>query len=296
VSHDENPRDGDVRISDYAGRVVRRWYIVVLCIVAAIGLVVLNTVGNDTKFQAQATVFLGQPLTPGGGQTITATASTNPTSASAFVRSDPVIEKAAQAAGLKPAALRSHVSVTPQTTNTAVKTSGSANILITIRGPKTWTRDQMKKAVASLADQLVEWSNTYQDAKVRLLGEQVTTDKDTIATLQRSITRAEKSLSVLERSQLSPVDKASTSAALLSTIADAGSRIDEISLQMTTNQIYLTAASTVEAAGYVQQPAVKTITAAGRQSSLLVAAFAGLIAGIILALLWDAIRRPRSAA
>jgi uncharacterized protein involved in exopolysaccharide biosynthesis len=41
---------------------------------------------------------------------------------------------------------------------------------------------------------------------------------------------------------------------------------------------------------------VKTITAASKRSSLIVAAFAGLIAGVILALLWDAIRRPREAA
>jgi len=286
-----------VRISDYAGRVVRRWYIVVLCVIAAIGLVLLNTVGNDTKYQAQATVFLGQPLTPLGGQTITASVATNPASASAFTRSDPVIAKAADAAGLKPAALRSHVSVTPQTVSAAQRgTSLSSNIVITIRGPKTWTRDQMKKAVGSLAEQLVQWANTYQDAKVKLLTDQVNTDKQTIETLNRSIGRAERSLAALDRSGLSPVDKASASAPLLATISDAGSRVDEISFQMTTNQIFLTAADTVEAAGFVQQPAVKTITATGHRSSLIVAVFAGLIAGVLFALLWDAARRPRTTA
>jgi len=60
--------------------------------------------------------------------------------------------------------------------------------------------------------------------------------------------------------------------------------------------LLVTAASTVEAAGYVQQPSVKSTTATSKRSSLIVAAFAGLIVGVILALLWDSFRRPRGAA
>ena len=96
---------------------------------------------------------------------------------------------------------------------------------------------------------------------------------------------------------MSPTDKAVQISPLLATVADAGSRLDEISSQMTSNQLFLTAADTIERASYLGSPSVKQVTATSHQSSLIVAAFAGLIVGIILALLWDAFRsRPKAAA
>ena len=50
----------------------------------------------------------------------------------------------------------------------------------------------------------------------------------------------------------------------------------------------------MEAAGYVQTPSGGRVTAANRKSTLIVAIFVGLIVGVILALLWDSVRRrPR---
>jgi hypothetical protein len=266
--------------------------VVALCIAVAIGLVVLNTVGGSDKYQAQSVVFLGQPLTPGGGQTLPTTVLSNPTSASQFVRSDPVINKAAGAAGLKPNALRGNTSVTAPAATTKPSTTG-ANITITIRGPKAWKKEQIKTAITSLSNQLIDWANTYQDAKAKLLGDQITTDQQELDVLRTSVQRAQQELDRLDRSSLGTADRAASSSTLLATIANAGSRIDEISFQMTQNQLYLEASKTVEAAGFVQQPSVRTVTATSRHSSLIVAAFAGLIVGIVLALLWDLLRRPR---
>ena len=50
---------------------------------------------------------------------------------------------------------------------------------------------------------------------------------------------------------MSPTDKAVQISPLLATVADAGSRLDEISSQMTSNQLFLAAADTVERASYV---------------------------------------------
>ena len=50
---------------------MRNWYVVLVAVVAAVLLVVLNTVGTGKQFQGQATVFLGQPLSSLlGGSTI----------------------------------------------------------------------------------------------------------------------------------------------------------------------------------------------------------------------------------
>ena len=58
----QNPTAGradEVRISEYAGRIMRNWYVVLIAVVAAVLLVVLNTVGTGKQSQGQATVFLG---------------------------------------------------------------------------------------------------------------------------------------------------------------------------------------------------------------------------------------------
>jgi hypothetical protein len=287
----------EVRVSEYAGRVVRRWYIVVACIVIAVLLVVLNTVSGGNRYQAQAAVFLGQPLTPTGQNTIPASVETNPTSASAFVRSDDVMFKAAGAAGLKPQALRARTSVT-QLTSSTTKAGGlaNANIQITVLGAPSWSKTSVKTAVASLSQSLIDWANTYQDQKKTLLQKQVETDRTQIATLQSTIDTANKAITAIRASNMSATDQAVQISPLLATVADAGSRLDDISAQMTSNQIFLVAADTVERAGYVGTPSVKQVTAASHQSSLIVAAFAGLIVGVILALVWDAFRRPKGAA
>ena len=129
----------EVRISEYAERVVRNWYVVVLAVAAAVLLVVLHTVGTGKQSQGQATVFLGTPLTPVGGQTLTNTALTNPTTAQAYLHTESVLDKAAQAGGIKSwAALRNHLSVTALQNSTTKTTGGAPNMQITVKGP--WSR------------------------------------------------------------------------------------------------------------------------------------------------------------
>jgi hypothetical protein len=290
--NNEAERTGEVRVTEYVGRVVRHWYIVLVAIAAAVLLVLLNTVGTGKQYQAQATVFLGQPLTPTGGSVFNANVFTNTSTAQAKVRSTESMNRAAEAAGIKSGTvLRSHTSVTVLSSTSARTTPTSANVNITVRGP--WDKQAVTKAARSLADTLIEFANTYQQAKIDLLDAQIATDEASIATLNGVVEQSQKQLDTLARSSASPTDKATVSATLLSTIATAGSRIDEISAALTTNKIFKAAAENVESAGYVQEPAGQKVTAAKRRSTLIVAAFTGLIVGVILALIWDGMRRNR---
>jgi hypothetical protein len=67
------------------------------------------------------------------------------------------------------------------------------------------------------------------------------------------VDQAQGQVDALAHQSLSAAD-GPRSATLLSTIASAGSRIDEISYQLTTNEIFKASASDVESAGYVQEP------------------------------------------
>ena len=296
----QNPTAGradEVRISEYAGRIVRNWYVVLIAVVAAVLLVVLNSVGTGKQSQGQATVFLGQPLSPLGGSTIPNTLIANPTTAQAYLRTGAVVDEAAADAGIKSgAALKSHTSVTVLAGSSTAKTTGAnPNFQITVRGP--WDKKTAVAAARSLADSLIGWANKYQSSKVDLLDHQITVDQTQIATLQKVVGQAQNQVDALAHQSMTPAERASISSTLLSTIATAGSRIDEISYQLTTNEIFKASASDVESAGYIQEPSGQAVSATKRKSSLIVAVFTGLIVGVILALIWDAIRnRPRRAA
>jgi hypothetical protein len=289
-------RDGEVRISEYAGRVVRNWYVVLIAVAAAVLLVVLHTVGTGKQSQGQATVFLGTPLTPTGGSAVLQSVVANPTSATAYLHTESVLDAAAAKAGIKSGtALRNHLSVVALQSTTTKTAGGAPNMQITVRGP--YDKSSAVAAVQSLSDSLIEWANHYQSTKTEMLDAQIATDKATIATLQQALDAAQKQLRAVSSSGMSSADKAATTATLLATISDTGSRIDEIATQLTQNQIFKASAENVEAAGYVQTPSGSKVSASNHKSSLVVAVFAGLIVGVILALVWDAIRRrPRAEA
>jgi hypothetical protein len=294
VSQNLSPEPAaELRISEYAGRVVRNWYVVLIAVAAAVLLVVLHTVGTGKQSQGQATVFLGTPLTPVGGTSLTNIAVANPTSAAAYLHTGSVLDAAAQKAGIKSgAALRKHLSVTVLQNTTTKATGAAPNVQITLSGPYDKTAAQA--AVRSLGDALIAWANRYQTAKSNLLSAQIATDKATLTSLQAVLAEAQTQLKALGRSGASSTDKATITGTLLATISDTGSRIDTISYQMTQNEIFQASASDVEAASYIQQPTGGRVSASNRKSSLIVAVFAGLIVGVILALLWDAVRRrPR---
>jgi hypothetical protein len=192
--------------------------------------------------------------------------------------------------------LKNHTSVTVLSAGSTAKTTGAnPNIQITVRG--AWDKKTAVTAVKSLADSLIAWANTYQSSKIDLLDKQITVDTTQIATLQNVVDQAQNQLDAVAHQSMTASERASISSTLLSTIATAGSRIDEISLQLTTNQIFKASASDVESAGYIQEPSGQAVSATKRKSSLIVAVFTGLIVGVILALIWDAVRnRPSRAA
>ena len=147
-----------MRLSEYAGRVVRNWYVVLITVVVAVLLVVLHTVGTGKQSQAQATVFLGTPLTPTGGSAQLNSVVANPTSAQAYLHTSSVLDAAAAKAGIKSGtALRSHLSVTALQSTTTKSTGATPNMQITVQGPYDRTSAVDRGAVAGrLADRLGE--------------------------------------------------------------------------------------------------------------------------------------------
>jgi hypothetical protein len=291
----------EVRVTDYARRVVRRWYIVAASVVIAVGLVFLHKVsGSTNQATATASVYLGQPLAPGGGGVIAQTPQSNSGIAVTFVKSTPTLANAAKASGLTAKRLHGHVSVLVSsasaggTAGSASKaTGGSPTISITVEGP--WSRQRVQAAAESLANSLIGFENRYADIKRRQLKARITAEQAEVKQLQATVDRANAALQEVDRSSLSSTEKVAASASWGQILATSTQQLGDVSTQLPNDQIALAGVDAIESAQMISEAQGRQVSAVRRRSSFVVAAFIGFIVGVGLALLWDELRARRGA-
>jgi hypothetical protein len=169
-------------------------------------------------------------------------------------------------------------------------------VTITVRGSGNppFNSKSVTLAAASLGQSVINFANAYQTRKTVLLQAQVASDKAQIASLRKAQQEAQAALNRISSSNMSALDKATASGPLLSTISSAASEIGALTTDLTTNQVLLATSKYVESASFIQAASASTVSPAKKSSSLIIAVFAGLIIGVVLALLWDAFRRRPS--
>lgn len=288
-------------MTEYFRRAMRRWYVIVLSVVAAVALVFLHGVSGATKQSAAtASVYLGQPFTPGGASVLTSTPLSNPQISIQYVTAPQQIAKAAAAAGIDNRSLRKHVSVlssSPAGSGAAGKAStggGPPTISINVEGP--WTRAKVQAATNSLAHSLIDYANRYTTMKTDLISGRVATEKAELKVLQEVQRRAHANLAAIDASNAAPLDKVAASSPFVSNLSAAADQIGTLTLNLTNDQVALVAAKDIESSQFISQAAAHQVSAATRRSSLIIAAMVGLIVGIGLALAWEALSsRPRHA-
>jgi capsular polysaccharide biosynthesis protein len=288
------PAGGEVQLSAYAQRVARRWYVVLLAIVVAVLLVVLNGLGNTRVSEATASVYLGQPTGATGG------AETNPrantTTAVNFLTSQSTIARAAAAAGLTTNQLSGNVAAHPQaaasTTPRAV--AGPPIVSITVRGD--WNRGKAARAANSLGRQLIAYTNTFQDTKATFLKQKIDGEKRQLQRYQQAADQAQASVRKIAASNLSSIDKLIAQQGYQSTQFNANTRIDTLTTQLGEDQLDLAATRTLESSAFVSPADAHKVSPASHRSLVVIAALAGLVVGVLLALAWDAMRTRTPAA
>ena len=302
MSSSPPPPPREVRVTEYARRVARRWYVVLATMIVAVGLVFLHKVSGATnQSTATASVYLGQPLASGGGSVITQTPQSNAGIAVTFVKSTATLADAARAARLTSAKLRGHVSVIASnpsaggTAGSATKTTGgSPTISITVEGP--WSRLRSEAAAESLAKSLMTFENRYSDIKRKQLKARIAAEQVETTRLQAAIDRANAALEKIDGSSLSSIDKATASASWGEILASSTQQLGIVAAQLPTDQIALAAVDSIESAQMISDAKGRQVSAVRRRSSFVVAAFIGFIVGVGLALAWDEFRTRRSGA
>ena len=288
---------GEVRVTEYARRAARRWYVIVFAVIAAVLLVYLHGVSAATKQSAaSASVYLGQPFGPGGSSVLVGTPLSNPSISINYVTAPQQIDAAAKAAGIDRRSLRSHVSVLASggsgAAGKAVVAGGPPTIGINVEGP--WTKRKVQTAANSLGQSLVGFANRYTTKKASLIAQRIAIEKRQLATFTEVEKQAHKNLAIIDGSTAAPLQKVAAESPFVSNLETAAGQIGSLTENLTNDQVSLVAAHDIESASFISRASGHAVSAATRGHSLIIAAIIGLIVGTGLALAWESLRRrPR---
>ncbi len=260
-------------------RLALRWWLVAAAVAAGAIVGYLTSLGGGDVYVARTTVYLGQPTSPSGSAQIPSLA-TNPATVNEIVHSQSVVDDVARKVGVSAGELRRGTTTkTVATTGSGMPTRQGQNPLvqIAVRGP--W-RDQSTRAANLLAGAVVKEVSGYVDAKVRALRER-------LAGINEELTSIEQRLDELERAAartgLPPAERLT----LVSLIGVSEQRRGQLIAERTDKQELITLAEEVERSAPINKARAARVPARSPRSAIVVGAFIGLLAGVVLALLWD---------
>jgi uncharacterized protein involved in exopolysaccharide biosynthesis len=272
----------EVDFAGYARAIAARWWLLVLGAVlgGVIGLLLGRSEGST--YQAQAIVYLGQPLS-GTGSSPVASLASDPSGVSAVARSQAVIEEVADQVGMDPADLRRGVSASPLGERRAQ--SVVTLVGVTVRGDE---RAPVEEAANLLGEEIVDRAASYADAKIALYEQRLAAQQERVATLERQLD--EVAAAIEGDSGLSTAERLTLSTLLAVRQEQLAGAQDQI---LTVEQL-LTQARDVERGRIVTEASAARVDARTTRTSIVVGAFIGLLLGALAALLWGPVARLRA--
>ena len=262
-------REEELDLREYGRTVGARWWLVLAAIVLGALIGWLLAVGGGDVWRARTTIYLGQPIAPSGEAQIQS-AGTNPSTAGVIARSDEVVEEVAAAVGVEPGKLRAGIS-SRAIEGAITRLNQTPLVEISVRGP--WGREEVAEATNLIAAEVAQRSSGYVDDKIAALEERLAAQEDELASLDRRIAQLEEgSGGGLE---------------VVGLLAVLEQRRGQLRAERADTQEALAVAENVEAAQVLTEARGTKVSARSPRSSIIVGALIGLIAGVLLALLWD---------
>jgi capsular polysaccharide biosynthesis protein len=271
----------EVDFGRYARTILRRWWLVLGCVVVGAVIGYFATSRGEKLYDASAVVYLGQPLSPNGAAQIPSLA-TNTLAVSTLVKSPLVDHAVAEQLGIDETRLEDGISTGP------VRAGGRVNnlVAVTVRGP--W-RDESAAAANMLAKRVVtSLLGTYTATKIQGLKEQLAVQRNELNSIQDRITAYRDAL---DNPKLSYTDKL----LLVSLAGNAEQRRGALLENVTTNQNLLKLAQSVEASRILTPAVAEPSVARSKRTATIVGALIGFVVGIVAALLLPPLGRVRVA-
>ena len=257
----------EVDFARYVRLLGARWWLLAAGVVAGAVIGYLVSLGGNQVYSAAATVYLGQPYSPTGGNPVI-TLQTNPSSVGQVINSQSVANTVANLCHLKSAALfKKGISTQTVATGAATKAGTAAQVSPLVKVSVQAKKGKVAACAANgLAAVVVKKLGGYPQAKIKNLEAQIAVDDADIQAFQTAIAKPGIS---------------DTNKLILQTTL----RSDQ--LDKTTNAQLLLLAKNVESPRLVTAAASNKITARSRRNTVVIGALIGLILGAIGALFWD---------
>jgi capsular polysaccharide biosynthesis protein len=255
----------EVDFARYVRLLAVRWWLLAAGVVAGAVIGYLISLGGTQVYSAKATLYLGQPLTPGGNSSVT-TLQTNPAAVGQIIHSQQVLNFVAAKCKAKESEFSkgiSSASAGGASSGTTTKTAVNPLVSISVQ---TRRARLAECAANALATEAVNRLGVYPKAKIANLQAEIAADKKAIASIQQATADP----------TVSTTDKLIVGTTLRTYQVD-----ENTALQL------LTTATKVESPSIVTGAAAQKITARSRRNTVVIAALIGLILGALAALLWD---------
>jgi hypothetical protein len=261
----------EVDLGRYWSAIVSRWWLPLAGLLIGAVLGYLVSLGGNQVWNASSTVYLGASYSIIGGNLLQGPQA-NPATVGTIARAQDSIAQAAARAGMRAADLRGNVSTKSISTGAGASTTRvTANPLVRLTVQAS-TRRKAQVAANTLAGIVVDRLSPFADKKIVGLQERIAADQqqiDAIAQQQRGASDA-------------------TAKAVFA--LHLGDVLDD---QLQAKQLLIQAQEVERPKVLTRAAAVKT-TARSRRNSVVVAAFLGLLIGLLAALLWDPVVRRRA--
>jgi hypothetical protein len=256
----------EVDFAHYVKLLGARWWLLAAGLVAGAVIGYLVSLGGSQVYSATATVFLGQPLSPTGGNSVI-TPQTNPSAVGTVINSQGVDNTVANLCHLKNASLFKKGISTQTVATGAAKAGAVAQVSPLVKVSVQSKKGKVAACAANgLADAVVKTLGTYPTAKIKNLEAQIAIDDALIKEIQ----------TVIAKPGVSDTDKL---------ILQTNLHSDQ--LDRTTNAQLLLLAKNVESPRRLLGAASHKVTARSRRNTVVIGALIGLIIGAIVALFWD---------
>jgi hypothetical protein len=266
----------EVDLARWRRAVVALWWLPVAGLVIGAIIGVLYSFRGGTNYKATALISLGQPTSPGGA--LVPSYGTNPRAVSQIVSGAKFQEEAANAADMRPAALRGHVSVGTIGSAGAGAARTQPLISLTVTGAHG---KNVAIAANKLADIVVNQTTaSYVQTKITTFEATLSNVTNQINGITADLKVYTAALAEARKNKLDPLQLL----VLVGQQDNAETRQGNLIAQQETLQQQLVFAKQVESAKVVEPAAAVKAAAHTKSTSLVVGALIGLILGAIAAI------------
>jgi uncharacterized protein involved in exopolysaccharide biosynthesis len=277
----------EVDFGRYWRALVARWWLPVVGVVAGAIIGALVTVGGGSGYHATASVYLGNPLAPGGGAPVSS-APTVLAEVESYLASSTTLRQVSSGVGLRKQYLEAgHVTLKPISGVSAAKVGTPAPLLaITVDGAPA-------RKIVDAANRLADLAATHLSGYARVKQDQqrahLAFDQRQLAQVATQVANLQAQQRALNanKSHVSPTDYLIEQANLNTGLQFYLGRQTAFEADQFAVKQQLKLSQDIEAGHVYSEAAAQRNAGPSKRSGVAIGAFIGLILGIFAALLWE---------